>query len=1023
MAAYRSHVLVCSGAGCVSSGCRAVAEALRTELQRRHLEEEIQIVQTGCVGSCDLGPVLITYPEGVFYQRVKAEDVAAIVEEHLLKGRIVERLLYRRPTTGELLPTLDQIDFFSRQQKIVLRNCGVVDPARIEEYIARDGYQALAKVVTSMTPEQVIEEVKTSGLRGRGGAGFPTGVKWQFVRQATGSPKYVVCNADEGDPGAFMDRSVLEGDPHSVIEAMAIAAYAVGANQGYVYVRAEYPLAVERLSHAIRQAREQGLLGRDIFGSGFDFDLDIRMGAGAFVCGEETALMASLEGRRGEPRPRPPFPAQQGLWRCPTLLNNVETYANIPAIILRGASWYAQFGTEKSRGTKVFALAGDINNTGLVEVPMGSTLGDIIYDIGGGIRNRRAFKAAQTGGPSGGCIPREMLNTPVDYESLKELGAIMGSGGLIVMDEDTCMVDLARFFLDFVQDESCGKCTPCRIGTKRMLEILERITQGQGTMADLERLEELAVWVAEASLCGLGQTAPNPVLSTLRYFRDEYEAHILEKRCPAAVCAALFRAPCEHTCPAGVNVPIYVGQIAEGQFGEAYQTILASMPFPAICGRVCHHPCESKCLRAQLDDPIAIHQLKRFAADWASSQKGQPAPSRPPANSLKAAVVGGGPAGLSAAWELARRGYQVRLYEAGPVLGGMLALGIPEYRLPKAVLTREIEGILALGVEARTGVRVGRDISLEQLRAENDAVFVAVGAWQSTVLGVPGEELPGVVQAIELLREVNLAALRVSKTGPKVGRRVAVVGGGNAAIDAARTALRLGAEEVHLVYRRTREEMPAQAEEVREAEREGVVMHLLAAPEAVVGKERVEGLRCAQMELREFDRSGRRRPVAVEGAQFTLPVDTVVVAIGQQVEPGLAQAGLPLTSRGLVKANRLTLETEMEGVYAGGDAVTGPGTVIEAIAQGLRAAQRIDQRLRGVAPQRVEIEDTRPVPEEEKVPEQPRVAVPELEVEQRRACFAEVVLGYTAEAARAEASRCLKCHLAAKAAREEAKVG
>jgi NADH:ubiquinone oxidoreductase subunit F (NADH-binding)/(2Fe-2S) ferredoxin/NAD-dependent dihydropyrimidine dehydrogenase PreA subunit len=539
MAAIRSHVLVCAGASCVSSGCQAVADNLRAEMLKHGLDQEIMLVQTGCVGSCDLGPVIITYPEGVFYQKVKAEDVAEIVETHLLKGRVVERLLHRRTTTGELLPTLEQIDFFANQEKIVLRNCGAIDPTRIEEYVAVDGYQALAKVLTQMTPDQVVEEVKASGLRGRGGAGFPTGLKWQFVRAATGSPKYVLCNADEGDPGAFMDRSVLEGDPHSIIEAMAIAGYAVGSNEGFVYVRAEYPLAVSRLTLAIEQAREFGVLGKDIFGSGFDFDLDIRMGAGAFVCGEETALMASVEGRRGEPRPRPPFPAQQGLYNKPTLLNNVETYANIAPIILKGSAWFASIGTEKSKGTKVFALAGAINNTGLVEVPMGTTLRTIIYDIGGGIRNKRDFKAAQTGGPSGGCIPKAALDVPMDYESLRELGAIMGSGGLIVMDEDNCMVDLARFFLQFTQEESCGKCTPCRIGTKRMLEILQRITAGEGKPSDIDVLTEMGQQIMASSLCGLGQTAPNPVLSTIRHFREEYEEHIHQKFCRAGICRSL----------------------------------------------------------------------------------------------------------------------------------------------------------------------------------------------------------------------------------------------------------------------------------------------------------------------------------------------------------------------------------------------------------------------------------------------------------------------------------------------------
>ena len=1013
MAAYRSHVIVCAGAGCVSSGCRAVSDALQAELVRQGLDQEIKVVQTGCVGSCDLGPVVIVYPEGVFYQRLKAEDVPEIVESHLLKGRPAERLLYRRPSTGELLPTLDQIDFFSKQEKIVLRNCGVIDPANIEEYIARDGYQALAKVLTEMKPEQVIDEVKASGLRGRGGAGFPTGMKWDFVRKAAGSPKYVVCNADEGDPGAFMDRSVLEGDPHSVIEAMTIAGYAVGSSQGYVYVRAEYPLAVERLSHAIKQAREQGLLGKNIFGTGFDFDLDIRMGAGAFVCGEETALMASLEGRRGEPRPRPPFPAQAGLWNKPTLLNNVETYANIAPIILKGAAWYAGFGTEKSKGTKVFALAGDINNTGLVEVPMGTPLGTIIYDIGGGIRNDRKFKAAQTGGPSGGCIPKEMLNTPVDYESLKDLGAIMGSGGLIVMDEDTCMVDLARFFLDFVQDESCGKCTPCRIGTKRMLEIVTRITEGRGKEGDIELLEELGRKIAESALCGLGQTAPNPVLSTIRYFRHEYEAHIKEKRCPAVVCKSLYRAPCEHTCPAGINVPIYIGQIANGDFDGALNTIRSTMPFAAVCGRVCHHPCESKCLRGQLDEPLAVGALKRFAADYVAASNGDARSPLPAPNGHKAAVVGGGPAGLSAAWELAKRGYAVKLFEALPVLGGMLSVGIPEYRLPKKALQREIDDIIALGVDVQTGVRVGTDITFDQLMSDGyDAIFVGVGAWKSTPLGIPGEDLSGVMHAINLLRDANLALMDKGEM-PKIGKKVAVIGGGNAAIDAARTAVRMGAKEVHIVYRRTRDEMPAQPKEIAEAIQEGVQMHFLAGPKQVLGKRRVTGLECYQMELKEFDRSGRRRPVQVEGADFTLDVDTVIAAIGQSVESSVSKSPLTVDRWGQIEVDPRTLATNIPGVYAGGDAVLGPSTVIEAVAQGLKAARMIDQQVRGVPAEAVVIEDERgPLTDDEDVIEKARLLMPELRVCDRVSCFAEVELGYTAEAAQEEANRCLKCHLA-----------
>ena len=538
---YRSHVLVCGGTGCTSSGSQQIMEALTAEIEKNDLTEEVSVVQTGCHGLCALGPIMIIYPDATFYSMVKIEDIPEIVSEHLLKGRVVTRLLYNETVTpaGNVKALIDT-DFYKKQHRIALRNCGIINPEVIEEYIGTGGYEALGKVLTEMTPDDVIQCLLDSGLRGRGGGGFPTGLKWKLAKQNDADQKYVCCNADEGDPGAFMDRSVLEGDPHAVLEAMAIAGYAIGASQGYIYVRAEYPIAVERLKIAINQAREMELLGNNIFGSDFSFDIDLRLGAGAFVCGEETALMTSIEGNRGEPRPRPPFPAQKGLFGKPTILNNVETYANIPQIILHGAEWFASMGTEKSKGTKVFALGGKIHNTGLVEIPMGTTLREVIEEIGGGIPGGKKFKAAQTGGPSGGCIPAEHFDIPIDYDNLISIGSMMGSGGLIVMDEDDCMVDIAKFFLEFTVEESCGKCTPCRVGTKRMLEILTKITKGQATMEDLDKLEELCYYIKENSLCGLGQTAPNPVLSTLRFFRDEYEAHIKEKRCPAGVCKALL---------------------------------------------------------------------------------------------------------------------------------------------------------------------------------------------------------------------------------------------------------------------------------------------------------------------------------------------------------------------------------------------------------------------------------------------------------------------------------------------------
>lgn len=561
---YRSQVLICGGTGCTSSGSVKIAKRLQEEIDKNGLTDEVMVVRTGCFGLCALGPIMIVYPEGTFYSMVKEEDIAEIVSEHLLKGRIVTRLVYDETVAENEIKSLKETDFYKKQHRIALRNCGVINPECIDEYIGRNGYEALGKVLKTMTPDDVIQAILDSGLRGRGGGGFPTGKKWQLARNLVkdADQKYVCCNADEGDPGAFMDRSVLEGDPHVVIEAMAIAGYAIGATQGYIYIRAEYPIAVQRLQIAIDQAREYGLLGKNIFDSGFDFDLDIRLGAGAFVCGEETALMTSIEGNRGEPRPRPPFPAESGLFKKPTVLNNVETYANIPQIILNGADWFASMGTEKSKGTKVFALGGKIHNTGLVEVPMGTTLREVIYEIGGGIPNGKAFKAAQTGGPSGGCIPAEHLDIPIDYDNLIAIGSMMGSGGLIVMDEDNCMVDIAKFFLQFTVDESCGKCTPCRIGTKRLYEMLEKITSGNATMEDLDKMEKLCYYIKNNSLCGLGQTAPNPVLSTLRYFKNEYIAHVQDKKCPAGVCQDLLTykiidlrckgcTACARGCPVG----------------------------------------------------------------------------------------------------------------------------------------------------------------------------------------------------------------------------------------------------------------------------------------------------------------------------------------------------------------------------------------------------------------------------------------------------------------------------------------
>ncbi|MCL2816398.1 MAG: NADH-quinone oxidoreductase subunit NuoF, partial [Oscillospiraceae bacterium] len=617
LSGYKQYILVCGGAGCVSSGCAEIGEAIKKALDEFGLSDRTLVMETGCMGTCAVGPVMLIQPEGIFYTDLTPEKSREIVAAHLCENRIIEEYTFFDKTLNAYVPKIDDIAFFKQQTKIALRNCGIMEHASIEAYIARDGYTAAAKSLTERTGADIVREVKESGLMGRGGGGFPTGVKWEAGLNAPGNIKYIVCNADEGDPGAFMDRSIIEGDPHSVIEGMLLGGFAIGANTGYVYVRAEYPLAIERLERAIEQAREFGLLGKGLFGTGFDFDLEIRIGAGAFVCGEETALMSSIEGHRGEPRQKPPFPFQKGLFEHPTIINNVETFANIPAIIQKGAAWHASIGSKNSKGTKVFALAGDIVNAGIVEVAIGIPLGNILFDIGGGIAGNKRFKATQMGGPSGGCITQENLNTPIDYNTLKDLGAIMGSGGFIVMNEDTCMVDTARFFMEFIQDESCGQCVPCRVGTRRMLEILERITQGKGEEGDIELLEALGESIRDTAICGLGQTAANPVLSAIKNFREEFDEHIKYKRCRAGVCSELFISPCENTCPANINVPGYTALVAEGRFIDAYKLIRQENPFPSVCGRICTRPCESKCRRRTTDEAVAICDLKRFVADYA----------------------------------------------------------------------------------------------------------------------------------------------------------------------------------------------------------------------------------------------------------------------------------------------------------------------------------------------------------------------------------------------------------------------
>jgi len=1011
-ALYRANVVICGGTGCQASGSVDTFQAMEDEIQRQGLEREVRLIHTGCRGFCAMGPVMVIYPDGIFYCQVHAEDVPELVAETLVKGRVVERLTYKEPHTLQSIPSYGEIPFYTKQQRVTLRNCGLIDPENIKEYIARDGYQSLAKVLSLMTQQQVYEEVKRSNLRGRGGAGFPVGLKWQFTAQAPGDVKYVVCNADEGDPGAFMDRSIIEGDPHSVLEGMAVCGYTTGAREGYVYCRAEYPLAIRRLKVAIAQAEAYGLLGDHILGTDFSFHIHVKEGAGAFVCGEETALLASIEGRRGEPRPRPPFPAVQGLWDKPTNINNVKSYANIPQIILKGAEWFADLGSPRSPGTAIFALTGKVNNTGLVEVPMGITLGEIIYDIGGGIPDGKKFKAVQTGGPLGGCISAEHLNVAVDFDSLKELGAVMGSGGMVVTDDDTCMVEFAKFFLTFATAESCGKCIPCRVGGKRMLEVLTRITEGEGRLEDLDTIREIAAGMETGSLCALGQLTPGPVLSALRYFEDEFRVHILEKRCPAGVCKALVRARCTNACPADVDVPSYVALVAQGRYAEGLEIHRRQNPFPLVCGRVCPAFCEARCRRGDIDEPIAIRAIKRFMADremdhpWSPPIHGEPKQER-------VAVVGAGPAGLTAALRLAQQGYQVTVLERLAVPGGMMAVGIPDYRLPRNVLNFEIENIQRSGVEVQCNQALGRDFTLDGLLDEQgySAVVLAIGAQKSRQLRIEGEEYDGVIHGVDFLRDVAL-----DHPPDLTGKRVGVVGGGNVAIDAVRTAWRLGASEVHVIYRRRREDMPAYEEEIEAAEEEGAVFHFLTNPTRVLGDGRVTGVECLKHTLGQFDRSGRRRPVPIADSEFVIDLDVFIPAIGQATDlSGLEGQAKIEVRRDNTFAVSDALATSCPGVFAAGDAVTGPATVVQAVAQGNAVARSVDRYLRIGHSEKV---STLPGYE---VIEQPfnlddyadtrRPAMPVLSVPERQGSFREVELGMDERSIQEECKRCLRCDL------------
>ncbi|MDR3673455.1 MAG: NADH-ubiquinone oxidoreductase-F iron-sulfur binding region domain-containing protein [Holophaga sp.] len=1016
------------GAGTCGLGAGAARTLAKVRELCATMELDADIREVGCIGLCSEEPLMDVQLPGrtrVCFGSVTEDKVEPLLKGLFRDGQVKDQVLGQFLAEGQApwpgVKSMAEHPFLAIQKRWVLANSGLIDFTSIDEYIARGGYSAVQRALTTLTRQEVVDEILASGLRGRGGGGFPTGRKWQMALAAAGAQKYMVCNADEGDPGAFMDRAVCESDPHRVLEGMITGCYAIGASRAYIYIRAEYPLAIQNLKRAMAQAKDYGLLGENILGSGFSLDIVIKMGAGAFVCGEETALMQSIEGKRGMPRPRPPYPIQSGLFGMPTVINNVETFANVPGILQKGSARFAAVGTQGSKGTKVFALSGMVRRTGLVEVPMGTPIRDVVFAVGGGIPNGKKCKAVQIGGPSGGCIPEPAMDLVCDYEALKSFGAIMGSGGLVVLDENTCMVDLAKFFMEFIQSESCGKCIPCREGTRQMLQILQTIThnrRGEEGIDALLRvrgvmvLKELGEAIKASSLCGLGQTAPNPVLSTLKWFRDEYEAHIYERRCPSGTCRELVGAPCQSGCPVGTEVWKYVAHVAQGEYDEAYQAIRSANPFPSVCARVCNHPCEASCRCGTTGgDPISIRNLKRFVVDRVDPASFKPAvrPAKPDA--ARVAVVGGGPAGLCAANALSRQGYRITLLEREQRLGGMLVAGIPAYRLPRQVLDQEIQNLLNPNITVEFGKTLGRDFTLGDLKGYQ-AVYVAIGAHHSKRLGLPDDGVKGVLPGIEFLKGFNLLHQELAHG------RVGVVGGGNSALDAARVALRQEAvSEVTIFYRRTRGEMPAYAEEVEAALEEGIRLEALVAPVAVQSEQgRLTGVRFQRNELGDKDETGRARPVPIPGSEFVAELDTLIVAISEEPEAELLD-GLKRKSWGGLVINPESCLASEPGVFGGGDVVSGPGTVIEAVAAGKNAAVMIDRYLQGKQLKRL---PTVALPTdylppfstgEEEGETAGRAIPPHLPVAARAKNFREVDLCFPEDHALCEARRCLRCDL------------
>lgn len=1041
-------IVIPAGTCGLASGAADLVRVAKREILAGGLAETVRLRITGCHGFCQMEPSVLVEPRRTFYPKVTVGDMVRIVEA-VAKGEVLTDLLFVSPQTGQPVERQDDVPFFRRQVRRILARSEQVDPIRIYNYVEAGGYESLVAVLERGSPGRVIQEVKDSGLRGRGGGGFPTGLKWQMLAEQPGRRgKFIVCNADEGDPGAYMDRSILEGNPHSIIEGMIIGAYATGATEGIAYVRDEYPLAIKHMGTALEQARRCGLLGQDILGSGFSFDIKVVRGAGAFVCGEETALIRSIEGKMGEPRQRPPYPIEKGIDGKPTAINNVETWANIPIVIRQGAQEFAEIGTKNNSGTKIFSLVGKIKNTGLVEVPMGITIREVVYDIGGGTAGKARIKAVQTGGPSGGCIPASQFDLPIDYDSLAEAGSIMGSGGMIVMDDNTCMVDVAKYFMNFLKDESCGKCFTCRKGTQRMHEILDDISKGVGVPEDVELLEELAIAVKDTTMCGLGQTASNPVLSTLHYFRDEYERHVVDRKCDAFVCGDLVGASCQSACPLDTEAWRYVALIEKGRYEEAYQIIREANPFPSICARVCDRKCEQRCqLSASGDEAVAVRALKRFVTDRVSpSAYKPPKAAKAGRRAGKVAVVGAGPAGLAAAHYLSRLGHKVTLFDAEAEPGGMLISCIPAYRLPRSIVRQEIESLLDENITLRCSTALGRDVTVDGLFAKGfKAIFLAVGADKSWKLDLQGEDISGVYSSMELLKAFNLRGEELA------GGHVAIIGGGNSAVDAARVAIRQeNVQSVSLLYRRTDQEMPAYAEEVEAAIEEGIKLETLVSPvkiryiEAAVKEGirvetmvqpvkiysqagRLVGIECIRNRLGDVDASGRRSPVPVPGSEFSISLNTLIVAIGERPDSDyLASMGIQVGRGGRLPVDPRTFATSREGVFAGGDLVTGPNTVADAIAAGKRAAAAIDRYLRGeaLAPEpQISLPEVFLEPAEVGEDEREHAVRSEpatIPVESRRKNFAEVEMALSAEQAHAEARRCLRCDLAFTRRKKEA---